>query len=189
MRKPVIALALVVILIIGVWILLSRHRVSEEDLQAHRTIESKYAVNPEQRKEIPQPAHGTVPVYRYKDDRGIWQTALEQPPMSAKDSMIIGMLYKSPKAPEVEVPVYLCAYRGKLGPNMALDSSPDCHKHGQPVQAGPAGYVSKSIRTGFILMARCSSPTSGMYPSLNVRCEARTDQWEENLGSIRAAAE
>ena len=161
--------------------------------KAHATKESAIDLNDAQLKTVPALAEtDRTRVYRVKGGtNGVYQTLIATPDTKTDPTATaLGSLHRNSVAGEVEVPIYLCEYGQKDSGNTVLESNATCPGGGRLAGASagrtPVGFLSKNIQTGYLLLSRCSS-ASGMYNSLNPRCENPADFWESNLGAIRAA--
>lgn len=153
----------------------------------HRVVESQYRLSDAQRASLPSPSSGTVLVFRFLDVSGVWQIAVGEGPMAgAQAVMPIGLLFREPSGPEVDVPLYHCEFDSKSR-GTSLDASSACAGEGRLLDPNPVGYVSRQIRTGFLLIYRCLSRERGRYISLNPRCEGPADLLDQPLGAILAA--
>ena len=159
--------------------------------KTHAPTPSTIDLNEDQTRSVPALSDADrIPVFRLKTAGGTYAIVLKPEAKAEAPATALGFLHATPKAGEVDIPVYLCEYGQKDSGNTVLDAEPGCPGGGRltgaSAQKQPVGYVSKGIQTGYLLLARCSS-SAGMYNTLNPRCESASDFWESNLGAIRAA--
>lgn len=183
--KPLILVVVVVLVGVGLW-QWNENRKEQEYL--HRPIESKFTLTEAQKVDMPAADPNGVLVVRYKDSTGMWQVSLRHAPEGAKDVMPMGVLHSEAEGKTINVPVYLCSYpTGFPNPTSSLDFAENC-SGGKNLLKQAAGYLSKDIREGYFLIFRCRTKKSGIYLTLNSRCESQDDMVQESLGAIRAVA-
>ena len=187
MIKKIGIFAALAVLIIGLWFW-NKKRMADQELEAylHRKIESKFILNEHQKIGMPPADPKAVKVIRYQDESATWQVALNQAPEGAKEEMIMGVLHSVPVGTLVNVPLYYCA--SAAGSSKAVSDlklMANC-SGGKKLIEHPAGYVSREIREGYFLIFHCRNAKSGLYLTLNSRCESAEDTIEDSLGAIRA---
>ncbi len=177
MKKKLIISTVVIALIAGFWFW-NKKRIADQEMEAylHRKIESKLGLSDAQKVGMPAADSKSVKVIRYRDSSGNWKTALNYAPEGAKDEMALGTLHSTPVGTTVNVPVYFCA-----GDLIVSKNCP-----GGKNAEEPAGYLSRDIRAGYFLLFHCRSSKSGLYLTLNSRCESPEDAIQDSLGAIRA---
>lgn len=189
MKKKIVIFLIVGFVAFGLWHWYRSWNAQREmDAYLHRKIESKFVLNESQKVGMPAADPNGVRVIRFKDAAGTWQTALHQAPEGAKEEMILGILHSSPVGSTVSVPVYFCSYpTGFPNPTSSLDLAANC-SGGKNILGHPAGYVSREIREGYFLLFHCRNSKSGLYLTLNSRCESAEDGIQDSLGAIRAVS-
>lgn len=183
-RRSIVATTVVIAAIAIVWAVFVLRRSAPPGLN-HDPRESSISLSPAQMREVLDPGRDAVEVYRYTDSSGVWQVAIGNDPSRHQQSGV-GRLFRRPVKDEINVPVYLCNFDQLKNPSISLDVSNSCSGEGKLLQREPAGYLSKKIRTGYLLAVRCLSREHGMYVSLNPRCESGADLVHGVLGSIRS---
>jgi len=191
-KSKLIAVLLLLLLVLLSWVLLRRKESlpKNEELGTHRFIESKFHLNSEQSAALPKldESDKLLIVRRYRDSAGMWRVALGELPRGAVDSKVVGVLHAAPIKGIADVPVYSCQYSVGNKVSLSIDVDPACSlAKGTPQGSAPLGYLSKLIRTGYLLLVRCRTPNQGLYLSLNARCEHPQDQFLDVLGALRAA--
>lgn len=165
---------------IGIAAFAWRSRHAREAAAVFSAVGSPMRLNGDQRREVPAIGGRALPVFRVREADGTWRTFLGEAPASAT---LIGLLDEKPTKGLVDVPIFVCAWKAGGGESRSLDADRAC-SGGKLV--AEAGYLAKGIRTGFRLLVRCRSRKSGLYLSLNARCESPADQADAVLGAIRA---
>lgn len=158
----------------------------------YKPVQSRYKLNEVQKKELELPSLETqwISVYRFLDHQQFWQTQIGTPPKKGSEIQLMGYLHKDSLKDISETAVYLCEHSFKSGKSQTLDTNLNCDvAQGKPISpnAQAIGYLSKMIRTGYLLMVRCRTPDKGIYLSLNSFCEDANHQALDVIGAIRAA--
>lgn len=212
-RAALGAVAFALFLVLGsAWFLLrERDPLPQSASDPHRRIESHVSLNPAQLAEMLDPGPDAILVSRYMNPKGRWTISLGAAAPSRElevasrllamlpfgmKAISIARLPRMPRPPEIAVPLYLCRYPSRRTASsddsvelssLSLDSDPRCDGEGDPLSATPIGYASEKIRTGYRLVVRCLSRRSGVYLSLNVRCEAPEDLFHGKIGALPVA--
>ena len=184
MSSKRLVLFLTVVALTAFVIYFSRSRLAtNESIGDFKSVEGTMKLTDAQKEDLPKSDGQGIQVHRHEDENKLFQVALGNDAL--KEDLLIGELDKT-ASKEVAVPVYLCAFQIDKKTNLSLDTDKKCSNEGRLEKPEAIGYLSKEIRVGFRMLVRCRSQKSGLYLSLNPRCESAEDRVDILLGSIRS---